>query len=162
MRPRQRPFRHLPEVARWLKTFEQVDWRYKCLVLTGPSRTGKTRYACSLAPEGQVLELNMATAPEADLRGFDPTVHTLVVMDEISPSQALRQKKLYQSPPCPIQVGSSATNCHSYEVWVHQVRFVLCSNKWREELAGHEPEDRKWLEANTVVIDVKTPLWECA
>ena len=43
--------RVLPEVEAWLKTFEQDLFRYKFLVLDGPSQMGKTIYARSLSPE---------------------------------------------------------------------------------------------------------------
>ena len=72
----------------------------------------------------------MAAAPEADMREINPLVHDLVLCDEITPQQVLKQKKLFQAGPAPISMGASATNCHAYKAWVHAERMVLCSNTW--------------------------------
>ena len=47
VRSRQQPFRAIPEVLQWLEQYTQTRDRYKFLVLGGPSRMGKTRYAAS-------------------------------------------------------------------------------------------------------------------
>ena len=159
LRPMQRPFRRIAAVQEWMKCFEEDRLRYPFLVLTGPSQTGKTQFALSLGTESTAMQLNMATAPEADLRKFDHRIHRVLVFDEISPAQVLKQKLMFQAPLNVVTLGSSNTNCYAYEVWLHSVKMVLCSNKWREQVAVLDAADQEWLASNSVVIDVTAPLW---
>ena len=46
------PFRVLPEVVAWNAEFSHLRARYTFLVLDGPSQTGKSEFARSLAPPG--------------------------------------------------------------------------------------------------------------
>lgn len=156
---KKKPFRDIPKVRAWIKTFSVVRFRYKFLVLCGPSGKGKTQYAVSLAREGACLELNMASAPEADLRDYDPLVHEVILFDEITPKQVLSQKKLFQAPPTRLSMASSATNCHSYQVWVHAKKMICCSNTWHHEVAQLNSADAEWIKSNSVVLDVDKPLW---
>ena len=159
LRPMHRPFRRIAAVQEWMKCFEEDRLRYPFLVLTGPSQTGKTQFALSLGTESTAMQLNMATAPEADLRKFDHRIHRVLVFDEISPAQVLKQKLMFQAPLNVVTLGSSNTNCYAYEVWLHNVKMVLCSNKWREQVAVLDAADQEWLASNSVVIDVTAPLW---
>ena len=68
------------------------------LVLVGPSGLGKTQFAKSLVPKGRSLELNMASAPEPNLKEYDHEQHDLILFDECSAQKVLLQKKLFQAP----------------------------------------------------------------
>ena len=155
-----RPFKSISAVDQWVKDHEELRWRYKFLVLVGSSMLGKTRFAMSLAPVGRSLELNCVTGNEPDLRTYDATQVDLILLDEMPAHGILRQKKLMQCPPALIQLGASATNAFSYKVWVHQKMIVISTNTWCEELAEMSPGDRDWLTSNSVVVVVRTPLWE--
>ncbi len=115
---RQLPFRKVPEVEEWVRSFQEVKYRYKFLVLTGPSQMGKTQFAHSLAP-GKTLELSMCGAVAPDLRSYSYWDHDVILFDEVSPSQILSQKKLFQAGHGPIKLGSSQTNSLTYDVWLH-------------------------------------------
>jgi hypothetical protein len=132
--------------------------RYKFLVLDGPSGLGKTQYAMSLCP-GRSLEVNMACAPEPDLREYRARDHDLILFDECGPQAAVRQKKLFQAPAAEVLLGASATNCHSYKVWVSGKRLVVSTNVWRAQVQQMPAVDAAWLDANSVVVDITTPLW---
>ena len=156
----KRPFRVIPEVVEWVRSHEVIQMRYKFLVLVGGSGLGKTQYAKSLVPSSCSLELNMASAPEPDLREYDPQQHQLVLFDECEPKQVLRQKKLFQCPPVEVGLAASATSCHAYKVWVHQKLFVVASNVWQYEVSRMKHEDAEWLNSNSVVVHVTQPLWQ--
>ena len=154
------PFKSIDVVNEWIQSHECIAMRYKFLVLVGGSGLGKTQFAKGLVPDGAALELNMAAAPEPDLREYDPKRHRLVLFDECEPKQVMRQKKLFQCPPAEVQLGASATNCHAYKVWVHQKLFVICSNVWCHEVQRMFQDDASWLAANSVVYHVTAPLWQ--
>ena len=162
LRKTQRPWRKLPQVEEWLKQYEEVKERYQFLVLDGPSRMGKTCYARSLCSGNEpsaFLELNCAGAGEVFLKDFTWGKHELIIFDEITPKMVLAQRKVFQAGNSSVQLGSSATNCHIYTVHVHRVKMVLCTNNWRTEEAVMSLQDVQWLEANSVVVNVQTPLW---
>ena len=93
--------------------------RYKCLVLVGSSCTGKTVWAKWIFSDEQlVLEVNCASCPEPDLREFRALDHKGILFDEASCVMVLQQKKLFQSPPTPVRLGCSTTNCHAYDVFI--------------------------------------------
>ena len=71
----------------------------------------------------------------------------------------VRNKKLFQAPLEPVQLGQSSTNCFAYAISCHGVLLVVCSNKWRAELQELSDEDREWLERNQVYVHVTEPLW---
>ena len=105
------------------------------------------------------LELNCAQCPEVPMRGFRRKQHGLVLFDEISPKQVADQRKLFQASHGLVQMGCSATNIHAYEVYMHAVRLVCCSNKWQADLDTLRHADAEWIVANCVYVQVKTPLF---
>ena len=124
------------------------------------SRLGKTVFARTLAPPGtDVLEINCAAGTEPDLRAYRLTRHGLLLFDEIRADVVAQQRKLFQACAAPIQLGCSATNCHSKMVFVHRKRMVLASNVWHASKKSLTEDDKKWLDANTVVLDVDAPMW---
>ena len=99
---------------------------------------------------------NCASCPEPDLREFNALYHQVILFDEAAPEMAINQKKLFQGPPCFVELGCSATNCHSYRVLVSGIRLVICSNGWSEavaRLSSQAEQDR--LRENSFVVDVK-------
>ena len=156
----KKPFKSIEVVNEWVKSHETNLMRYKFLVLCGGSGLGKTQFAKGLVPGGRTLELNMASAPEPDMREYDHTLHDLVLFDECTPQQVLRQKKLFQCPAVEVGLGSSVTNCHAYKIWVHKKLFVVATNVWVHELHRLPGDDAAWLAANSVLYEVLEPLWE--
>ena len=154
-----KPFHRIEAIEKWKEGHWAIKPRYKFLVLVGPSGVGKTQYAKSLVAEGRALELNMAAAPEPDLKDFNPDVHDLILFDECPAQIILRQKKLFQAPAVKVALAASVTGCYSYSVWVHQKLLVVCSNVWQHELRTMPQEDREWLQCNSLVYTVESPLW---
>ena len=154
-----KPFVRIESIERWKEDHLAIRPRYKFLVLVGPSGLGKTQYAKALVPCGRALELNMAAAPEPDLKAFDHETHDLILFDECPAKVILRQKKLFQAPAVKVALAASVTGCYSYTVWVHQKLLVVCSNVWQYELRTMPQEDREWLQCNSLVYTVESPLW---
>ena len=149
------------KVADWLSQFEVAQHRYKFLVLSGPSRVGKTAFARSLCDPGkETLEVNCASGMEPNLRAYRLRLHGLILFDEIVADQVAQQRKFFQAQSAPVQLGCSATNCHSYDVFVWRTKLVLASNNWHSSLAKLKPEDQDWINVNSIVLDVEEEMWE--
>ena len=156
-------FKTLPVVTeQWLPHFQHVKARYPFLVLEGPSGTGKTSYAKHITGNpDEVLEVNCAACPEPDLRELDPEIHKGILFDEASATMVLAQRRLFQAPPCWVDLGCSTTNCHKYQVFLSGMMLMVASNTWTQQVAQLEHAgDRQWLGANSYVVHVREPLWE--
>ena len=155
----QRACRPVLEVQQWQMQYTVCKRRYKFLVLDGPSQMGKTEFVKSLVPPKRVLELNMAASVEPDLRSYDHEAHDLILFDECGVEAVLRQRRLFQAPPVMVGLGSSPTNMHVYNVWVHRKMLVIATNKSSRRLAQCEDDDRKCLLANCVYYPVIMSMW---
>jgi hypothetical protein len=150
-----REFVNVPLLKDFQDQYLVLRSRYKFLVVTGASQTGKTVWAFNITGnQDDVFYVNCAQCPEPDLRGLRRN-HKVILLDEASPEMILNQKLLIQGPPDWVKLGCSTTNCHSYEVFVSGIQFVICSNKWISQVEHlKEVEDREWLADNAFVIDV--------
>ena len=147
-------------VQTWQAQYASILQRYKFLILSGPSRMGKTVFARSLCdPSKQVLEVNCASGREPDLRAYRIRTHDLILFDEIEAPAVAAQRKLFQAPAAEVQLGCSATNCHSYTVWTHRRKFVLATNNWASSLKCVSAADREWIAANSLLLNVDAPMW---
>ena len=156
-----KPQKTYEKVNEFLRQFETPLHRYKFLVLSGPSRVGKTAFARSLCATGmEVLELNCASGKEPELRAYRLSKHDLILYDEIVASQVAEQRKLFQAQSASVQLGCSATNCHSYGVFVWRKKMVLASNNWESSLEHLTAADREWVDANSIVLAVTEPMWQ--
>ena len=150
-----------PEAEAFVKQFETPLHRYQFLVLSGPSKVGKTAFARSLCDSGlETLELNCASGAEPDLRAYRLRKHGLILFDEIVAQQVVAQRKLFQAQSARVQLGCSATNCHSYDVFVWRTKMVLASNNWESSLAELSDSDQAWVVANSIVLQVNEPMWQ--
>ena len=144
----------------FLTQFDEPQHRYKFLVLSGPSRVGKTAFARTLYEAGkEVLEVNCASGDEPNLRAYRLRRHGLILFDEIVASQVAQQRKLFQAQSA---CGGRGLfwNCHSYDVIVWRKRLVLASNNWHTSLAGLSVPDQEWIHANSIVLDVEEAMWQ--
>ena len=160
LKPSLLKFRNYKVVDDFVAQFQHAKQRYKFLVLAGPSRVGKTVYARSLAPIGtECLEVNCSSGKEPDIRAYRLSRHGVILFDEVEATQVVAQRKMFQACASAVQLGCSATNCHSYTVFLWQKRLVLASNKWHTTVAMLSQEDQAWIEANSMVLDVESPMW---
>ena len=108
----------------------------------------------------QVLEVNCASGAEPELRAYRLSNHDAILFDEIVASQVAQQRKLFQAQSAAVQLGCSATNCHSYNVFVWRKKMVLASNNWEASLMELAAADREWVIANSIVLSVTEPMWK--
>ena len=149
-----------PLVQGFLQQFEKATHRDGILVLAGPSCEGKTVFARSLCGPGVgTLEVNCSSGAEPDLKAYRFRRHEVVLFDEIEAEQVAAQRKLFQAQATPVQLACSATNCHSYEVFVWRKKLVLASNNWHSSLMMLPAADRAWIQANSIVLDINEPMW---
>ena len=155
-----KPFPRWPIVDAWLtEATKAMQPRKKCLVLQGPSRTGKTEFVRGLFSLGALLELNCANLKDICLDGFDCLRHQAILWDEASASLVSNNRKVFQHPLCSVDLGHSPTGAHVKRYFLGNCCSVITTNKWYEDLAKLPAGDRAWLEANMVVFDVQQPLW---
>ena len=156
-----RAFHPQPLLEVFQDQFKVIRSRYNFFVVNGDSCTGKTVWAKHITGNtSEVFYVNCASCPEPDLRLLK-AYHKVILLDEASPDMILSQKLLIQGPPDFVSLGCSTTNCHAYQVFVSGIQFVICSNKWLSEVENLEcVEDREWLRANSIVLDVgKVPMF---
>ena len=106
-----------------------------------------------------ILELNCAPCVDPPLADFNAAKHRLVLMDEGTVEMVLRNRKLFQCPNARVQLGTSATNCFSYSVYLNDCMLVVCSNSWAFRLSRTMCEGAGWVEANQIYVHVSEPLW---
>jgi hypothetical protein len=145
-----------PGVAPWKAQYMHVEERYKFLVLCGPSQTGKTMWArTAFGTREQCFEVNCSSGQEPALKSFDFFKDKWILLDEARPHQVLDNKKCVQAQAVPVTMGTSTTNCHAYDMFVHRVPIIIACNDWVELTSKIEKEsDKEWLESNSVLIVV--------
>ncbi len=178
----QAEFITIPEVEAWKEQYQQAKSRYKFLVLDGKSQTGKTRFAYSLSPPPTTAGSSPPPIPGQqppsrlpskvyycdcsgglpDLRKFNRRLHKVIVLDEISPKQAIVLKKILQCSNDDALMGASPTMQHAYVVNTYRTMIVITTNTWQAGIGKMPGADYEWLQANSVVINVQQPLWKQA
>ena len=111
----------------------------------------RSNCACLLTPERVPLQVASGIRQVAAI--------VMILLDEMQAKGIFQQKKMMQCPPALVQLGTSATNAFSYQVWVHQKLLVICTNTWFEELRKFGSGDREWLLSNSVVVHVTELLY---
>jgi hypothetical protein len=157
---KRRPFLSLEPVARWKAQYQEDLFRFRFLVLEGPSQFGKTQFVRSIASEDAILEVNCSGGVAIDLRSFERHRHKVILFDEIEVPQVLKQRKLFQAGPTPVQLGQSQTGMYSYSVFLYRTMLVVCTNNWSTSLGQASLMDQDWIRANQVFINVQAKLFE--
>ena len=148
-----------PAVFSWMHSFSHghgEKTRFPFLVLNGPSRMGKTRYACNLYGKNKTLVLSCQGVSAPNLKVFRRHRHSCIVFDEASHDMVFKNKQVFQAGVDTVMLGQSNCNEHAYGVWLYGVPLVVSTNDW---LLGANDEQVAWLSANSVVIDVTEPMW---
>jgi hypothetical protein len=159
LRAEQKPWKRYEVVDQWAAQFERFQARYKCLVLDGPSSTGKSRFAICQTAVGKSWYCDCSQGV-AMLRGFKNSQFDTIVLDELCPSRAMLLKKALQSSNEVITLGSSPTMVSSYHVRLFAVRIIICCNLWKSQLEVMSPEDQDWLAKNTFYLKVDSQMWQ--
>ncbi|CAE7233296.1 unnamed protein product [Symbiodinium sp. CCMP2592] len=144
----------------FLPQFTRPMFRRSFLVLSGPTRLGKTIYARSLFGHRETLELNCCGVSQPYLRAFDNLLHRAILYDEASTAMVLSNRRLFQGSTKEVTLAHSGTNMFTYSVYVYNVAMILTSNSWLRELEELPKEEREWLEGNSICINCTQPLYE--
>ena len=148
-------------VESWKLQYLEFKSRYKSIVLNGPTSTGKTRFARSMADIDAVYYCDCSSKDGIpDLRKFDFVKHKVIILDEISAKNAIAHKKLLQAGSDPCVMGMSPTMQHVYTVWAQCTKFVICTNTWGCLGDILDEEDVSWLPDYMVVVQLDAALFE--
>ena len=106
--------------------YEEIEERYKMLVLHGPSRTGKSRLARDLFGMSRTLVVDVQHAEHPDLRSYDRRRHVAILLDEVaSPAFIVNNKKLLQAHVDGAILGQSATQMYTYEIFLWRTPIIF-------------------------------------
>ena len=154
-------WKKFPVIDAWYERNMKPHMRRKeFLVVEGPSGLGKTEYIKALVGVEEVLELNADGMVKPDLHGFSAERHKLIFWDELNVQVIVENRKLFQCPPCFVNLGYSPTGRDMYKVFVNKCVMAIGSNSWSEQVSAlPKASDRKWLTKNAVRIEVSEPMW---
>jgi hypothetical protein len=152
------PFRNHAIIDNWVMQYQAEKYktssRFRSLLLTGGSQTGKSWKALSLWGVGRTLKVNcQGLAPNMlpSIADFDRTKHAAILFDEIRPDQVLGNKEVFQAGAFTVSLAQSNCNIFCYSLWLYQVAFILCSNSFPLSNADGgtlKDEECDWLQAN--------------
>jgi hypothetical protein len=153
------PFRCTPVLLLWQRQYTPTAMktllRFKGLLLTGRTRSGKTRRAISIFGHSRSLVVNCQGLGHSlpSLRHFNPKFHDCIIFDEANSSQVLHNKLVFQAGVDPVCLGQSACNAHAYQLHLHAVPMILCSNDFQLRSRPGQymsPEDEEYLAENLI------------
>ena len=131
----------------WLQQFETANDRATILVLWGPSRSGKTRFAMSDVFGPKPLKVDVGDGQDLNIQAWDHRTHSHLVLDNVNSSEfIMRWRHVLMGPPEPVQLGQSSTGMYAYNVFLGR-KPVVCS---MDEDATWET--KKWLDANCEIV----------
>ena len=151
-----KPLHH--DIERWMMHFEELDDRYKFLVLCGPSRTGKSRLARSLYGYSRTLVVDILNADHPNLKSYRRGHHRAILLDEMkSPAFIVNNKKALQSHIDGAELGHSPTQQYVYNAFLWRTPFIITTNNF--DLTSLSATDRDWVLANSVAVCISSPVW---
>ena len=135
------------EVQGWLEQFAVPNDRATILVLWGPSRSGKTRFAMSDVFGSKPLKVDVGDGQDLNIQGWDHRTHSHLVLDNVNGSDfIMRWRHVLMGPPEAVQLGQSQTGMYTYSVFLGR-KPVVCS---MDEDATWT--SKRWLDANCKVL----------
>ena len=138
----------------WEESFLKLNFRWKILVLTADSSSGKSNFAESLFDRPYILTVE--DAAHLDLKGFDSQVHDGLVLDNVNTwKQLLSWRAILQSRNAKSRGAQSATNMYAYAQYLFGVAIVATIDLDAKDsyLADENHEEKSnWLVTNTTVV----------
>ena len=136
-------FAEVPEVKPWLQEFEKDALRYPLLLVHGPSRVGKTEWACSLFKKPLKVLLGDKDFFPDGLRKLDRDCHDALVLDDLRDLKFVRdnQEAFQGKYDALVEFGSSATGMYSYSLDLYRFPVVLTINNDTKNLQLLETDD---------------------
>ena len=150
----------LEDIMVWKSQYKHVESRYRFLILQGPSRYGKTRYAAMLFGLHRSLVIDCSAGKIPDFRPFDPLVHRCVILDEIPLASVMTHKRVIQAPSDEVTLGTSETQMHSYRKFFGRCAFVVTTNRFFEDFQKLDEPDKDWIRKNSHIFLVTDYLYD--
>ena len=142
----------------WRPQYKEVEGPFKTLVVLGDTGGGKTEWTMALCKdsaedeEEPFMHVDCANTTSPNLHGWSYFGFRGMCLDEASPELMLHEKRLFQAGIYECLMSQSACNQFAYKVYNWRKMMVICTNKW--DLSHLAPADRKWIEGNTVLLDL--------
>ena len=136
-------FKQVPEAQAWLKEFDEEALRYPVLLVHGPSRVGKTEWACSLFQNPLKVLLGKRSFFPEGLRKLDTERHDGLVLDDLRDLQFLtdHQDALQGKYDTLVEFGSSPTGMAAYELDLYCFPVVATINNSTKNLQLLQTDD---------------------
>ena len=157
--PELATFRSMSAIEEWQWQYTKFAtdglFRFKPLLLVGRSQTGKTSKALSLFGHAHTLLVSchgLGTALPS-LSEFCRSTHRCIVFDEVSSTQVLANKLVFQAGADPLSVARRPCRSLSDSVCLYGVPMVLCSNVFQLRGTVAAPmavEDEEYLARNII------------
>ena len=159
LRKQKKGFVTVAPLPGFLDQFKTPRDRAKCLVLDGPSQTGKTAFCLWLYdnPEKTMVVNCSGVASEPDLRPFVENDTRLILFDECTPALMATYRKIFQGPAYDLVMGQSATNTFTYTRFLAGTPMIIAANDWGKKLRAMDrnPDtrgDADWVRQNTIHV----------
>lgn len=146
-------------VAQGALEAEALPRRCKFLVYNGPTRLGKTERAAHWFGSTETLVLNCQGVTTPCLREMHTGAWRAVVYDESDWRLPASQRALLQSAPRPITLGQSNCNEAVYNVVMHGVPQIICSNEFWKGCGAEDMEARLWIQGNAWILNIDQKTW---
>ena len=133
--------------------------RFNFFVATGPPKSRKTQSIKACFKPGTLLVLNCSGDNMfPDFRQFIRGQHEAILCDEGCPELVIQYKDAFQATNTKSTMGTSPTNMHAYQACFYRVQWIICSNKWHDDMDAlwwaKGPKDYEWLAENAIVADI--------
>lgn len=142
----KRPHKKFPLIEAWREQYTHVNFRYKFLILWGPTRMGKTELARSFF--SNPYEQRDSTC----WNEYDADKHDAIIFDDVKfvYKYISDNRSLFQAGGW-VTVQTSATNMFAMEIDVTQKPIIVTTNA--------EPTG-DWILGNSISMKVDTPTFE--
>ena len=156
-------FKKIPQVDAWKEQYTAENakgkTRFKFLILEGPSRFGKTRFACELFGSEFTCVINCQGVQQPYLARYDAGKHKAILLDEPSAELVGRCKVFLQAGLDGCELYQSATQRYTKWYCVYSVPIIICTNDWSSQHVKIGVELALWISQNSVHIPVKDFLY---
>jgi hypothetical protein len=139
------PHRTYSIIEAWREQYNKIDFRYKFLILWGPTRTGKTELARSL------FDSPFEHRDSVCWTGYDEDKHDGILFDDVKLvySYVSENRSLYQAGGW-VCVHTSPTNQNAIDIDVTQKPIVITTNA--QPLGD-------WILGNAYVVHIDAHTW---
>lgn len=136
------PFKEFAIVEEWKEQYNDILYRYKFLIIFGPSDLGKTLYAMSLFKNPyrhkQVI----------DWSKYDDETHDCIIFDDIPNFYDwVIQNKITMQANDIITINTSTTMCYAKEIYLADKPMIALLN-------DPPPDNSEWIFANSVIFQL--------